>query len=255
MITIDEAFQSLEWTQASQQEYDALLKSYTWELVPLPANKTSVGCKGPFKVKRQVDGSIARHKRRLRQVDINNAFLNGILIEVTYMDQPPSFEKSCGDQKLVCKLKKALYGLKQAPRAWFDKLKDFLLSAACSLKDLGLSNFFLGIEVKYTIEGLFLSQHKYIMELLQKCHMDQANGSPTPMQPLDLHSKAIKRILKILMIEDQLLGIVYSLRSIQSHGVQRNKKLLVSRFTAEAEYKSIANATADILWLESLLSG
>lgn len=91
-------------------------------------------------------------------------------------------------------------------------------------------------------------------------------------QPLDLHSKAIKRILRylkdindfgiflsqhliyllmqtggqILMIEDQLRAIVYSLRSIQSHGVQRNKKQLVSRSTAEAEYKSIANATADI---------
>lgn len=59
---------------------------------------------------------------------------------------------------------------------------------------------------------------------------------------------------QILMIEDQLLAIVYSLRPIQSHGVQRKNKQLVSRSTAEAEYKSIAYATADILWLESLLS-
>ena len=28
----------------------------------------------------------------------------------------------------VCKLKKALYGLKQAPRAWYERLRDFLLS-------------------------------------------------------------------------------------------------------------------------------
>lgn len=29
MITIDEAFQSSEWTQTSQQEYDALVENYT----------------------------------------------------------------------------------------------------------------------------------------------------------------------------------------------------------------------------------
>jgi hypothetical protein len=28
----------------------------------------------------------------------------------------------------VYKLKKALYGLKQAPRAWYERLRDFLLS-------------------------------------------------------------------------------------------------------------------------------
>ena len=62
----------------------------------------------------------------IRQVDFNNAFLNGNLQESVYMTQPPGFE--VGDKSLVCRLNKALYGLKQAPCAWFEKLQHILHS-------------------------------------------------------------------------------------------------------------------------------
>lgn len=45
------------------------------------------------------------------------------------MQQPPGQVKYGNDGKpLVCQLTKALYGLWQAPRAWFDKLKNSLVS-------------------------------------------------------------------------------------------------------------------------------
>lgn len=63
----------------------------------------------------------------IRQVDINNAFLHGILHETVYMDQPSGFVLK-GSDRLVCSLKKVLYGLKHAPRAWFERLSIFLNS-------------------------------------------------------------------------------------------------------------------------------
>lgn len=57
----------------------------------------------------------------ITQLDVNNVFLNGILQEEVYMEQPPGFDNS--EPRLVCK---AIYGLKQAPRAWFERLNQGL---------------------------------------------------------------------------------------------------------------------------------
>ncbi|KAK6136956.1 hypothetical protein DH2020_029301 [Rehmannia glutinosa] len=68
----------------------------------------------------------AAHKNFIAyQMDVKSAFLNGLLEEKVYVEQPPGFEqKTLGDK--LYKLKKALYGLKQAPRAWYDTLSQFL---------------------------------------------------------------------------------------------------------------------------------
>jgi hypothetical protein len=55
------------------------------------------------------------------------AFLNGVIEEEVYIEQPQGFEVE--DRKThVCKLKKALYRLKQAPRAWYGRIDSFLTS-------------------------------------------------------------------------------------------------------------------------------
>ena len=48
------------------------------------------------------------------QMDVKSTFLNGVLEEEVYLEQPPGYMK-IGEENKVLKLKKALYELKQAP--------------------------------------------------------------------------------------------------------------------------------------------
>jgi hypothetical protein len=156
------------WRSAMQDEYDALMTNKTWTLVPPSPHKNIIDCKWVYRVKHRADGTIDRYKARLvakgfkqrygidyedtfspvikiatirivlclavsriwslRQLDVKNAFLHGVLEEEVYMKQPPGF-KNPNAPKYICRLDKALYGLKQAPRAWYTclstKLQDF----------------------------------------------------------------------------------------------------------------------------------
>lgn len=60
-------------------------------------------------------------------MDVQNAFLQGDLIETVYLRQPPGFTDPKRPNH-VCRLHKSLYGLKQAPRAWFHRLSRALVS-------------------------------------------------------------------------------------------------------------------------------
>lgn len=55
------------------------------------------------------------------------------------------------------------------------------LSRRFSIKDLGALHYFLGVEVIPTPAGLFLSQHKYIRELLERTQMTGAKEVSTPL--------------------------------------------------------------------------
>ena len=62
-------------------------------------------------------------------------------------------------------------------------VKSFItaLSTKFSVKDLGLLHYFLGVAVLPTTSGLFLSQHKYIHDLLVRTGMEGAKEVGTPL--------------------------------------------------------------------------
>ncbi|KAL5570866.1 hypothetical protein UlMin_020463 [Ulmus minor] len=123
--TYKQAAKIPEWKQAMNTEFQALQKNSTWTLVPPHPSYSIIGCKWVFKIKRKSDGTIERHKARLvakgfnqvegldyfetfspvvkpttircviaiavinnwdiKQLDVNNAFLNGELQETVHM--------------------------------------------------------------------------------------------------------------------------------------------------------------------------
>ena len=67
-------------------------------------------------------------------MDVKSAFLNGVLKEEVYVEQPPSYEVVDEEQKMY-RLKRALYGFKQAPRAWYSKIDSYFMSNGFSKSD------------------------------------------------------------------------------------------------------------------------
>jgi hypothetical protein len=67
------------------------------------------------------------HGFKLYQMDVKSSFLNGPIKEEVYVEQPTGFE-DCEYPSHAYKLSKALYVLKQAPIAWYECLRDFLIT-------------------------------------------------------------------------------------------------------------------------------
>ena len=66
-------------------------------------------------------------KWKIHQMDVKTTFLNGVVEEEVYVEQPLDLETHDRESH-VCRLKNALYGLKQEPRTWYDRIDGFLSS-------------------------------------------------------------------------------------------------------------------------------
>eukprot|EP01018_Ginkgo_biloba_P024033 Gb_18988 [translate_table: standard] len=147
------------------EEYNSIMKNDVWEVVLRPEGKSVVTSRWLYKIKHAANGSIEKFKarfvsrgfsqiegvdyedtfapvarytsiraviaiaaemgRKIHQMDVKTAFLNGLIQEEVYIEQPQGFEVH-GRDSHVCRLTKALYGLKQAPRAWYSRIDTYL---------------------------------------------------------------------------------------------------------------------------------
>ncbi|CAA7035663.1 unnamed protein product [Microthlaspi erraticum] len=165
--TVNQALRDPKWRNAMGDEFNAQVRNHTFDLVPPHPHQHVIDTKWIFTLKYLPSGILDRYKARfvargfkqqqgvdyaetfspvvksdtirlvlqlavsrswpIKQLDVNNAFLQGALTDEVYVAQPAGFiDKDRPDH--VCRLRKALYGLKQAPRAWYQELKNFLLT-------------------------------------------------------------------------------------------------------------------------------
>ena len=144
-----EAAQHDVWQEAMVEEYDLIMKNQLWEVVPRPKGKKVVGSRWIYKVKHAADGSVQKYKVcfvskgfsqkegindeetfapvaryssirtiislatemgwRVHQMDVKTAFLNGVIEEEVYIEQPEGFDVE-NRATHVCRLQRALYG-------------------------------------------------------------------------------------------------------------------------------------------------
>ncbi|GJS67931.1 putative ribonuclease H-like domain-containing protein [Tanacetum coccineum] len=111
-----------------------------------------------------------------------SAFLYGTIDEEVYVSQPPGFVDPKFLKK-VYKVEKALYGLHQAPRAWSwcDKF-EALMKSRFQMSSIREFTFFLGLQVKQKEDGIFISQDKYVAEILKKFDFDSVKTASTPIE-------------------------------------------------------------------------
>lgn len=173
-------------------EYAAQVRNRTFDLVPPAPNQNVIATKWMYTEKYLADGSFDRPKARwvargdkqehgidyaktfrlvvksitirhvlnlavsrswpIKQLDVNNAFLQGTLTNEVYVSQPPGFVDPDRPHHVFC-LNKALYGLKQAPRAWYQKLKNFLTDMGCinSLADTSAFIYLQDANIVYVL--------------------------------------------------------------------------------------------------------
>jgi hypothetical protein len=105
-------------------------------------------------------------------MDVKPTFLNGVIEEEVYIEQPQGFEVE--DMKThVCKLKKALYRLKQAHRAWYGRIDSFLVSLGFTKSKVDCNLYFKVMNEEHVIlllyvDDLFLTREENIITHCKK---------------------------------------------------------------------------------------
>uniref|UniRef100_A0A803Q2M9 Reverse transcriptase Ty1/copia-type domain-containing protein n=1 Tax=Cannabis sativa TaxID=3483 RepID=A0A803Q2M9_CANSA len=174
MLLILVALKDNNWNKAMNNEIHALVNNKTWTLVKLPKgrreNFSPVVKRTTISIVLTV--ALSRHWP-IKQLNVNNAFLNGDLSEEVYMLQRPGFI-DFSQQDLVCKLCKGVLVLlfsSSSINCILILLSKIWVTSPTSLAYRCITQLQLSIFVR----------KRYIHDLLTKVKMHDANSLPTPM--------------------------------------------------------------------------
>jgi hypothetical protein len=63
--SFQEAVQDPTWVDVMVEEYDSIVKNSAWEIVPRLVDKSMVGLRWIYKVKKAADGSVEKYKAKI----------------------------------------------------------------------------------------------------------------------------------------------------------------------------------------------
>ncbi|CAL8115437.1 unnamed protein product [Prunus armeniaca] len=121
----------------------------------------------------------------LKQFDVKNAFLHGNLEEEVYMDFPPGYSNGGNTGRRQNKVTALINYVDDMIITGNDVDEMYKLQGNLAvefeMKDLGDLKYFLGVEVARLSKGIFLSQRKYVLDLLKETGMLGCKPVETPI--------------------------------------------------------------------------
>ncbi|GJT53943.1 retrovirus-related pol polyprotein from transposon TNT 1-94 [Tanacetum coccineum] len=146
-------------------------------------NKDERGIVIRNKARLVAQGYTSRKRNRLYdEMDVKNVFLYGKIEEEVYVCQPPGFEDPEFPDK-VYKVEKALYGLFSFLELGMMTLANISwIMVFREMSSIGELTFFLGLQVTQKDDGIFISQDKYMDEILKKFGFSTMKTASTPME-------------------------------------------------------------------------
>ncbi|RVW53770.1 Retrovirus-related Pol polyprotein from transposon TNT 1-94 [Vitis vinifera] len=174
-----------KWIEAMKPEINVIERNGTWKLTELPKATKAIGVKWVFRTKFNSDGSTFKHKARLvvkgfaqvvgvdygdtfapiarhdtirlllalagqigwkvYHLDVKSAFLNGIFLEDIYVQQPEGFENEDGLQLVVSLYVDDMLVTGSNVRLLVEFKME--MQDVFEMSDLGIMNYFLGMEI------------------------------------------------------------------------------------------------------------
>ncbi|GKB79477.1 putative ribonuclease H-like domain-containing protein [Tanacetum coccineum] len=291
------ALKDPSWIEAMQEELLQFKLQEVWTLVDLPNSKRAIGTKWVYRNKKDERGIVIKNKARLvvqeytqeegiyydevfapvARIEAIRLFLAYALFKdfvVYQMDVKSAFLmfKGCSMIIIFSSTKKSLC-------TEFEKMmhKKFQMSS------MGELTFFLGLQVKQKEYGIFISQDKYVTEILKKSGFTDVKTASTPMEtqnPLlkdedgeevdvHLYRSMIGSLMYLTSSRPDIMFAVcacaryqVNLKVSHLHAVKRifrliswqcKKQTVVANSTTEAEYVAASSCCGQVLWIQNQL--
>ncbi|GKD88901.1 putative ribonuclease H-like domain-containing protein [Tanacetum coccineum] len=180
------ALKDPSWIEAMHEELLQFKLQEVWTLVDLPNGKRDIGTKWVFRNKKDERGIMIRNKSRLvaqgytQEEGIDYDEIKEEVFQRGKINKTLFIKRHKGDILLVqVYLDDIIFGSTKKELCFaFEKLmhEKFQMS---SMREL---TFFLGLQMKQKKDGIFISQDKYVDEILKKFRFTNVKTASTPME-------------------------------------------------------------------------